>query len=81
MITKFFTGFVANVSEEVLVDLFKVIVKEITLARKKADLSHLIAELKVVIDETAGNETISIDEKNARLTVVGRAVVERLRNK
>lgn len=81
MIAKFIASIAANVSEELLVDLFKVIVREITLHRKKADIDKLVVDLKVVIDETTNAEMMSDVEKNIRLSNAGRAVVERLRRR
>lgn len=77
MIQNFLTKFVAGVSEEMLVDLFKMIMREILLKRKKADIHSLVNDLKVVIDETA-NQDVSDVEKNIRLTAAGRAVIARL---
>lgn len=79
MIAKFFAAIIANVSEQVLMDLVRAIVKEWALNRKKADIHTAVDSLKKVIDETAG-EGMSDAEKNARLVDAGRAVADRVRD-
>lgn len=77
MIQGFFAKFIAGVSEELLIDLFKAVMHEILLKRKKADIHELVADLKTVIDETA-KQDVSDVEKNIRLAAAGRAVIARL---
>lgn len=76
--TAFITKLLAGVSEQMLIDLFQAIVREIVLNRKKSDITHLAANLKAVVDEVANTE-LTDDEKNARLVVAGRSVIDRLR--
>lgn len=80
MISKFLAGLVANISEELLMDLFATVMRELTLKRKKADITKTVSSLKVVIAELENAEGMSEDEKNSRLADAGRAVVERMRN-
>ncbi len=78
--TSFLVSFIAGVSEEMLLDIFKAVLLEITVTRKTADFSKTVKHLKEVIDEVAKAEGLSDDEKNTRLADAGRAAVERLRN-
>lgn len=80
MLEKFFARFIANVSEELFMDLVRALVREWALRRKKGDIHQAVIELKKVIDETAA-EGMSDDEKNARLVDAGRVVVDKLRDK
>lgn len=80
MISKFLAGLVANFSEELLLDLFATVMRELTLNRKKADITKTVSSLKAVIAELELAEGMSDAEKNSRLSDAGRAVVERMRN-
>lgn len=79
MIAKFFAAVIANVSEEMLTDLFRTLVKEYALNRKKGDIDKARDNLKQIIEETAAAE-LTDAEKNARLSDAGRAVADRLRD-
>jgi hypothetical protein len=78
MIEKFFASLITNVSEQMLTDLFRAILREIMLNRKKNDITQTVDALKAVLAEvsTAG---MTDDEKNTRLADAGRAVIERMR--
>lgn len=80
MMTKFFATLIASVSEEMLMDLFRAIMREIALNRKKADIAKTIDNLKAVIAEVEKAE-MTDEEKNARLADAGRDVAERMRNR
>lgn len=73
--------FIAGLSEELLLDLFKTIVKEFLVNRKKGNLSEAVDELQSVIDEVKQAEGLSIDEKNSKLIDAGRPVINSLRDK
>lgn len=80
MIARFFASIIANVSEELLGDLFRAIIREIVLKRKKTDFSKAVDRLESVINELSKEAGVSDDEKNAKLIAVGRDVVARLRD-
>lgn len=80
MLSKFFASLIANVSEEMLIDLFKAILRELTLSKDKAGLSQAVDHLKKVIDETKESE-MSDDEKNNLLIDAGRDVANRMRKR
>lgn len=80
MLARWFAAVITNVSEDLLSDLFKAIMREILLKRKTGDFSKAVNALEEVIDEVAKEEG-SDDEKNAKLIVVGRDVIRRLRDK
>lgn len=75
-----FEKFIANVSEELIMDLVRACVREYAHARKKGDIAKAVADLKKVIEETA-TEGMTDAEKNALLIDAGRAVNDRLRDK
>lgn len=79
MIARFFASLIANVSEDMLADLFKAIIREILLKRKKDGFAKAVDRLELVINELAVEVGVSDDEKNAKLIAVGRDVVKRLR--
>lgn len=79
MISKFLASFIAHISEEMLIDFFRLIVREIALKRKKADFAKAVDDLKKVIDETAHSE-MSDAEKNSILADSGRTAIDRLRD-
>lgn len=78
MIERFFARLIAGISEELLNDLFKAIIKEIVLKRKKADLSQAMVEFKSVINQLAAEEMTDV-EKNKMLIDAGRTVIKRVR--
>lgn len=80
MISKFLAGLIANFSEELLLDLFATVMRELTVTRKKADITKTVSSLKAVIAELEKAEGMSDAEKNSRLADAGRAVVERMRD-
>lgn len=80
MMAKFFASLIANISEEMLMDFFRLLVREYAHKRKKADFSQAVNDLKKVIEETA-NQEMSDAEKNSHLVDAGRAAVDRLRDK
>jgi hypothetical protein len=69
----------ANISEQLLDDLFKALIREYLTSRKKADLSKAVTELQDVITEVALNQRMSEDEKNSKLIDAGRDAVNRVR--
>lgn len=79
MIAKFFSSLIANVSEEMLMDFVRLLVREWALKRKKGDIAKAIADLKTVVEQTA-TEGMTDDEKNAHLIAAGRVVAERMRD-
>lgn len=80
MIARFFATLIANVSEELLMDLFATVMRELTLKRKKADITKTVEGLKAVIAELESAQGMTDNEKNTRLADAGRAVVERMRD-
>lgn len=77
MIARFFAKLIAGISEELLQDLLRTIMREILVARKKADMAAAMRELETVMKEL--NEEMTNDEKNQKLIDAGRAVVKRVR--
>lgn len=75
----FLIKLLASVSEEVVMDIFRAVVREYMLARKKGDISKAAADLKGVIAEVESAEGMSNDEKNSKLIDAGRPVINRLR--
>lgn len=80
MFEQFFAKFIAEVSEEVFMDVVRAIVREYAHARKKGDIKAAVADLRKVIEETA-TEGMTDAEKNALLIDAGRVVVGKLRDK
>ena len=80
MLTKFFASLLANISKDLLMDLFKAILVELILKEDKAELSKAVDHLKKVIDETKESE-MSDDEKNKLLINAGRDVANRMRKR
>lgn len=80
MLANLFAKIVAGVSEELLVDLFKAIIREIIINQKTERMSRAISRLEEVLEELKAEPGISDDEKNARLIDAGRAIVRGLRS-
>ncbi len=72
-----FAQLITLVSEDVLGDLFRVIMKEVELNRKKTDLSKSVKDLRDILAKTA-TEDMTDDQKNALLIAAGRAVIGRV---
>lgn len=79
MITAFFSKLIAGVSEELLGDLLRALLREILLKRKTADLSKAVDQIEKVIADLEAEQGFTDDEKNAKLIVAGRAAIASLR--
>ncbi len=78
MVEKFIAFILAKVSEQVLNDIFKAIMREIVLARKKGDISQAATEFRILLNELAIEE-ITNEEKNAKLIDAGRKLTDSVR--
>ena len=77
MIGRFFAAVLAQVSEKVLRDLFKAIVKEWILYRKKRGLELAVSDFNEVLSSLDQGE-LSEDEKNLQLVIAGRTFNSRM---
>ncbi len=80
MLARWFAAMLTNVSEEMLADFFKAIVREVLLKRKEDSFDKAVWQIDRVLAELATEEGISTDEKNARLIAAGRVAVRQLRS-
>jgi hypothetical protein len=78
VVEKFLAALFARVSEDLLREVLRGVIRAIVLNNKKAGIDAAVTELKVVLAEIAV-EDMTNDQKNDKLIPVGRDVVKRVR--
>ena len=77
MINRFIAAILARVSENILQDIFRAVILEWIIYRKKKGLEVAVSNFNDVLSSLDEGE-LSEDEKNLQLTVAGRSFNDRM---
>lgn len=71
----------ANISEELLLDLFRAVVRELLLKRNKEVLGKAVDQIEQAVTEWKQTEGVDDEEEIQKLIAAGRVAVQRMRDR